>query len=88
MISFIVPTICFLIWLGINYALVLADVTDRFGNVFQFTLKTRVLISLCGNLIPFHFAKNKRWDYLLRGVGVTTLALLFVWAFYFEVIKF
>ncbi len=88
LVSLVLPLIGMLIWMGINYILYLSDVTDRFGNVFQFTFKTRVLTSICLNLIPFHYSKNRRWDYMMRGVGVATLALLFGWAFYFGVFKF
>ncbi len=87
-ISLILPVIGFVIWLGINYILYLSDVTDRFGGLFQFSEKTRILTAICLNLIPFHHSKNKRWDYMLRGVGITTLGLLFCWALYYDVFNF
>ncbi len=83
-----VPIVGFALWLGINGILSLADVRDRFGEIFQFSLKTRVLLSVCFNLIPFQIARAKYLDNMLRGCGVTTLVMLFAWAFYFNVFAF
>ncbi len=87
LVCIILPIIGFVIWWGINYSLRLAEVMDRFGNIFQFSEKTIVLTSLCLNLIPFHYAKNNKLDTLLRAVGVVTVLMLLFWAYYYGVFK-
>ncbi len=84
LISLILPVIGYAIWVLINYILMSANVTDKFGQIFQFSSKTMVLVSICFNLIPFHYAKNKRWDDMLRGCGLLTIIMLLSWAYYFN----
>lgn len=86
-LALVVPIIGFIVWILINLTLASADVTDKNGNIFQFSQKTMVLVAVCCNLIPFHFSKNKRWDNMLRGIGLVTISLMFGWAFYFGVIQ-
>lgn len=86
-LALVVPIIGFIIWMLINLILASTDVTDKNGDVFQFSYKTMVLVAVCCNLIPFHLSKNKRWDNMLRGVGLVTISLMFGWAFYFGVIQ-
>lgn len=87
LLALVVPIIGLIIWLLINLGLSSANVLDKNGNVFQLSLKTAVLVAVCCNLIPFHLSKNKRWDNMLRGIGLVTVSMMFAWAFYFDVIQ-
>lgn len=88
LIAFIIPIIGFLIWLIVNFILDASNVLDKNGEIFQFSEKTRVLTAVCCNLIPFHLSKNRRWDNMLRGVGLVTISMMFGWAFYYGVLHF
>ncbi len=87
-LSIILPFIGFGFWWMINSGLSAADVMDAKGNIFQFREKTVTLLSICFNLIPFQIAKNKRWDNMLRGVGITTLTFLLYWAYHYGLFGF
>ncbi|MGK0387537.1 MAG: hypothetical protein ACI94Y_000263 [Maribacter sp.] len=86
-LALVVPVIGLLIWLLVNLILASYNVLDKNGDVFQLSLKTAVLVAVCCNLIPFHFSKDKRWDNMLRGIGLVTISMMFAWAFYFDVIQ-
>jgi hypothetical protein len=86
-LALVVPIIGLVIWMLINLILSSSNVLDKNGDIFQFSLKTIVLIAVCCNLIPFHFSKDKRWDNMLRGIGLVTISMMFGWAFYFGVIQ-
>lgn len=85
--ALIIPLVMYGVWTIINLILEAMEVRDRFGDTFQFTQKTCVLVAVCTNLIPFHISKNNRWDNMLRAVGLITITMMFGWAFYFGVIE-
>ncbi len=87
-IALIIPIIGYGFWSLVNIILDSANVTDKNGNIFQFSEKTVMLVSICLNLIPFNYSVKKRWDYAMRGCGLITFVLLMGWAFYFNLFEF
>jgi amino acid permease len=45
--------------------------------------RTMLLLALMSILIPFHFAKNKRWDETMRGIMIPTLIYVCAWVYKF-----
>lgn len=46
-------------------------------------IRTLALIGICFNLIPFNYAKHKRWDDTMRGIIFPTLIYIGFWLFKF-----
>jgi hypothetical protein len=45
--------------------------------------RTMLLLSIISVLIPFHFAKNRRWDETMRGIMIPTLVYVLAWVYKF-----
>ncbi|NNF34200.1 MAG: hypothetical protein HKN68_08830 [Saprospiraceae bacterium] len=50
--------------------------------------RTISLLAICSNLIPFNFAKKRRWDQMLRGVVFPTLIYVAAWIYRYHDILF
>ncbi len=50
--------------------------------------RTIGLLAICTNLIPFNYAKKRRWDAMLRGVVFPTLIYVAGWVYRYHDILF
>lgn len=46
--------------------------------------RTILLLALCCNLIPFNFARKKRWDDTMRGIIFPTILYVGFWVYTFK----
>jgi hypothetical protein len=73
-IGILVPVILFALILGMNYLLILMGVAK-----FYLDLKTHILISFFGNLLPIrYYFVNLTFDKTGRGVLIVTFAAIIV----------
>ncbi len=85
-VGLLVPIGGYFLWLGINQIMFNMGLTDKDGEIFQFSQQLSYLISICTNLIAVQYFKRRRMDKALRGTITVTMILVFVWAFYFKVL--
>lgn len=45
--------------------------------------RTILLLSIISVLVPFHYAKNRRWDETMRGIMIPTLIYVLAWVYKF-----
>lgn len=57
-------------------------------GVYSQRTRTMGLLAICFNLIPFNWAKNKRYDNILRGTVFPTLAYVGFWLYKYADILF
>ncbi len=50
-------------------------------GIFSKRTRTMSLIAICFNLVPFNFAKNRRWDNIMRGIIFPTLIYVGYWLY-------
>lgn len=83
LLGLLLPIIAFLFWMLVNVILFQMDITTNFGEPFQFSLKTRLLLTISMNMLAANWAKNRRWDDMIRGIGVVTILMMLAWVFYY-----
>jgi len=50
--------------------------------------RTLLLLAICANLIPFNFAKNRKWDQMMRGIIFPTIIYTGAWIYKFYDVLF
>ncbi len=51
-------------------------------------MRTLTLLALCFSLIPFNFAKNRRWDQTMRGMILPTVIYAAAWIYKYKDVLF
>lgn len=85
----VLPIMFFGILLFLNDELVVeAGILGERMNAFQqsggFTERLLALLAVCSNIIPFHFARRRRYDNTMRGLVIPTVVFAVSWAIYFD----
>ena len=57
---------------------------NRFGNFRKFSEKLLAIMAICTNIIPFHYFRNKKMDFGLRGIVFPTVIYAMIWMSYFS----
>lgn len=83
------PIAVFGILLFINDELVVeAGILGERMNAFQqsggFSERLLALFGVCSNIIPFHFARRRRYDDTMRGLVIPTVVFAVSWAIYYN----
>lgn len=85
-IPFVMYAILLMINDGVDWPNLLKSLfgDDRFGNFPKFSKKLLAIMAVCTNIIPFHYFRNKKMDYGLRGVVFPTVIYAMIWMSYFS----
>lgn len=76
----VIPVLGFIITEFIFGVLASYGLMDEGGvGIYSGRTRTIALIALCFNLLPFNFAKNRRWDNTMRGIVFPTLIYVGLW---------
>lgn len=88
-LGFVMPVATFGILLFLNDELVvergiLGETMNAFQQSGGFTERLMALLGVCSNIIPFHFARRRRFDNTMRGLVIPTVVFAVSWAIYFN----
>lgn len=87
-VGLIVPFVGYAILMMLNEALEVMNFTTKGGGVFSISEKLLLLMAVCLNLIPFHYFRNHRLDFSMRGIVFPTLIYVFAWGFKYSLLSF
>ena len=85
----VIPVIGFVVFESIFEGLeMIGLIEEATSSAYMRRERTIGLLAICCNLIPFNYAKKRRWDNMLRGVVFPTLIYVAAWIYRYHDILF
>ena len=85
----VAPVIGYMITEGVFDLLVNFHLVSEGGEgLLSSRTRTIALIAICFNLVPFNYAKNRRYDNMMRGIVFPTLIYIAYWLYTYAGVLF